>query len=277
MSGDSESPLIARAMPVNDTGTHIKHDEGRVVGRFRHADNTKSTHLSFFSPDHADAAHHRLHWHWPRDRRRRCVRDLSTRTANDCRKRPTSYICCANCAQGLGETCCPLIMTCLCRRAGVPKLGDITFFARALSVVEMQEIMVTGFTLQAVSAGKLPYNPPQTAFDTMAATQSQFFATAEGERANSGKDLAVEGSLSRQDTQLTMNPPVVAQDASIVVPETPNCPAIEAFGGIKTCRIMHEWDQEEEDTQNQRDGVPLKYWNLIQPAYRPAGAGPKGS
>jgi hypothetical protein len=139
----------------------------------------------------------------------------------------------------------------------------------------MKEIMVTGFTLQAVSAGKLPYNPPQTAFDTMAATQSQFFATAEGERADSGKDLSVEGSLSRQDTQLTINPAVLAQDPTIVVPVTPNCPAIEVFGDIPTCQIMHEWDQEEVDTQNVRDGDPLSYWNLVQPKYRPPGNGPK--
>jgi hypothetical protein len=57
--------------------------------------------------------------------------------------------------------------------AGIPKLGEITFFARALTVVEMKEIMYTGFTLQAVSTGKLPFVPEQTPFDTMAATQSQ--------------------------------------------------------------------------------------------------------
>ena len=36
----------------------------------------------------------------------------------------------------------------------VPHLGEITFFARALTTTEMDEIIFTGFTLQSISSGK---------------------------------------------------------------------------------------------------------------------------
>ena len=105
---------------------------------------------------------------------------------------------------------------------------------------------------------------------------NQAFATAEGERRDSGNELAVEGSLSRQDTKLNVDPPVVAQDPEINIPDTPGCPVIESFGAdLTSCQIMHEWGDKDTDMQNARNGINLKYWNLVQPAYRPAGVGPK--
>jgi hypothetical protein len=38
----------------------------------------------------------------------------------------------------------------------VPRLGEITFFPRQVSVVEMQEISRNAFTFEALASGKLP-------------------------------------------------------------------------------------------------------------------------
>ena len=82
--------------------------------------------------------------------------------------------------------------------AQIPTLGEITFFARALSVVEQEEIMFAGFTLHGISAGKLPFVPVETEFDRTNSKSSSSFSAASGERADATKELAIESSLSRQ-------------------------------------------------------------------------------
>ena len=65
----------------------------------------------------------------------------------------------------------------------VPRLGEVTFFPRQISEVEMQEISRQGFTFESLAAGKLPFQPPEnTPFDTANAVQAKQFAQAKTER-----------------------------------------------------------------------------------------------
>jgi tripartite-type tricarboxylate transporter receptor subunit TctC len=51
--------------------------------------------------------------------------------------------------------------------ANIPKLGEVTFFARELSPIEMEEIMRAGFTLNDIAVGKIIFSPEATHFDAI--------------------------------------------------------------------------------------------------------------
>ena len=58
-------------------------------------------------------------------------------------------------------------------------LGEVTFFAHALSQVEMAEIMLSGFTLHPIATGKHIVNPQVTAFDKSTFTNKEKFTAAD--------------------------------------------------------------------------------------------------
>ena len=95
----------------------------------------------------------------------------------------------------------------------------MTFFAHALSQVEMAEIMLSGFTLHPIATGKHIVNPQVTAFDKSTFTNKEKFTAADkltlSERAAAHSEQQVQGALSRQMMVLVaaavadVNPPEV--------------------------------------------------------------------
>jgi hypothetical protein len=103
----------------------------------------------------------------------------------------------------------------------------------------MQEIMFGGFTLQAIAMGKQIYTPEFTPFDKAASVTSEAFAQAKGERMVAMGDLQIEGTLIRQTTDFTTNPPVSPAVPNIKVPNSPQCTQIQTFGADTSCHIMN--------------------------------------
>lgn len=148
----------------------------------------------------------------------------------------------------------------------VPTLGEVTFYARALSAEEMDEIMVSGFTLQSIAAGKLPFAPEETSWDDATSTTKQAFADAQSERQRADKSLQVEGALTRQALAQIGTPPAVAPPLpKIDVSPQEQCGSIAALGADTSCHIMA---LEEED--GELDAVTSKeFFALIQAEYFP--------
>ena len=48
----------------------------------------------------------------------------------------------------------------------MPRLGEITLFPRRVSIIEMKEISQQGFTFEALSSGKLAFQPQKTPLTT---------------------------------------------------------------------------------------------------------------
>lgn len=118
-------------------------------------------------------------------------------------------------------------------------LGEVTFFARALTLVEQQEIMFAGFTLQAIAMGKKIYAPIQTAFDAAASTNAESFAAAQDARDTAAVASEIASVLLRQTTSLTINPPGNSAEPDIVVPARTSCRTITILGNDTSCHIMN--------------------------------------
>ena len=155
----------------------------------------------------------------------------------------------------------------------LPRLGEITFFPRQLTDTEMQEVISFGYTLESLAAGKQPFSPVKTAFDTTNAMQADSFATAQGERSEADGQMEVENSLNRMIMALpdlkysvhSWTASAMPAGSKVSVPLVPGCPQLALFGTSTSCHIMNDIaDYTTDDGGN-------KYLNLIQPAYRPAG------
>jgi hypothetical protein len=152
----------------------------------------------------------------------------------------------------------------------IPTLGEVTFFARALSQIEMEEIMRTGFTLNDIAVGKLVFAPEATSFDVMKSNNKEAFATARDERLLISRELHVEGSLLRQTVSLATNPiVVVSRDPPIIVENSSPCSPLAAYGNDTSCYIMKV---------SESDAIldtTLSYFPLIKPQYLTPGRGIK--
>ena len=120
----------------------------------------------------------------------------------------------------------------------IETLGDVKFFARALSRIEMQEIMFAGFTLQSIATGKQMYRPMETPFDTAASRNSESFASASDARAETLTNIEIQGALSRQTTSNTVNPIVIVREAEIVVNDSSPCRQVAGFGIATSCHFL---------------------------------------
>jgi len=118
-------------------------------------------------------------------------------------------------------------------------LGEVTFFARALNQEEMEEIMFAGFTFQSISVGKSIYTPERTRFDRANSKSTQAFSEAQGERSIIRQDTQVDGTLTRQITELIVSPTSNELLPNIVVPSLEGCPRITTFGASTSCHIMN--------------------------------------
>jgi hypothetical protein len=158
-------------------------------------------------------------------------------------------------------------------QAGVPRLGEITFFPRQVSVTEMMEIAQQGFTFEALTTGKLPFKPEKSPFDASMANQAKFFAQAKTEREVSTQEMHLENSITRMQTAEVANPPIdaymaLSTRARITVPAVPNCKTVPIFGSLTSCSIIKGTANETSPQTGDK-----KYMNMIPPAYRPAGLG----
>jgi len=156
---------------------------------------------------------------------------------------------------------------------GLPLLGEISFFARALTAEEMEEIMGSGFTLQSIAAGKLPFAPQETLFDNAASANKHEFLTAQSERADSEASMHLESSQVRQaieiadevDADTIARQRALLREPNISVSSIAPCEAVVAMGDESSCSIM---TLEEADAQ--RDATTGKeFFSLIQPEYLP--------
>jgi len=155
----------------------------------------------------------------------------------------------------------------------IPRLGEITFFPRQVSVTEMHEISQQGFTFEALAAGKLPFQPERTPFDAASSIQQRYFSEAKTERKTSTREMHLESSFNRMEIANIANPPIdtykdLSTRARITVPGIPNCKTVPIFGSTTSCSIMTGTaDEKSPQTGNKT------YMNMIPPAYRPAGLG----
>ena len=127
----------------------------------------------------------------------------------------------------------------------VPGLGEITFFPRQISVVEMQEISQQGFTFESLAAGRLPFQPEKSAFDTANAVQDIEFAEAKVERKVIMQKVHLESVFTRMETNAVSNPPInayqdLSQRAHITVPPVPNCKTLKIFGSTTSAFACKE-------------------------------------
>ena len=131
----------------------------------------------------------------------------------------------------------------------------------------MQEIVYTGYTLEAIAEGKAPYAPQQEMADTIITRTTTFFENAQGERQSAAVAQQVESAVSRSTIIFANTPPAVTTDPTINVVKKSSCTAIPCFGRDTSCRIIDDWtDAIETDTANNKQFI-----NLVPPAARPTG------
>jgi len=153
----------------------------------------------------------------------------------------------------------------------IPTLGEVSFYARALAQVEMEEIMGAGYTLNAIAVGKRIFAPETTPFDETRSKNEEAFENAKDERVSASQDLQVDGTLTRQMVYLTENPIDVVRDPPIIVPDSSPCSPVAAYGADTSCHVM---------SLNETDVIPdtalnSQYFPLIKPEYLPPGKGIK--
>jgi len=155
----------------------------------------------------------------------------------------------------------------------VPRLGEITFFPRQISVVEMQEISRQGFTFESLASGKLPFQPVHSPFDTANAVQAKQFDQARTEREIITQKMHLEHVFTRMETNAVAHPQIdayqdLSQRARITVPAVPNCKTVPIFGIGTSCHIIKGMA-----TETSPETGDKEYMNMVPPAYRPAGQG----
>ena len=156
----------------------------------------------------------------------------------------------------------------------VPGLGEITFFPRQVAVDEMNELSQNAFTFEALAAGKLPFLPEKSPFDTASAVQAKEFAHAKSEREIITQKMHVENVFTRMEINAVADPPTnayqeLSQRARITVPAVPNCKHVPIFGVRTSCHIMKGMVNEISPPET----GDKEYINMVPPASRPAGLG----
>jgi hypothetical protein len=154
--------------------------------------------------------------------------------------------------------------------ANIPTLGEITFFARGLSQVEMEEIMSAGYSLKDIAVGKAMFAPETTPFDEVRSKVVEGFADAKNERSSSMSESKKQGSLTR-GTMSNLDGKVKVEPPGMNV-TNPQCnvralPEFAAFQNETSCRKMKLTDQDSllDTTTNKW------YFPLIKTEYMQAG------
>jgi len=147
----------------------------------------------------------------------------------------------------------------------IPRLGEITFFPRQLSVMEMGEIITSGFTFESLAAGKEAFKPVKTQFDVSTARQTEAFAVAQGERSLAGMRIQVENAFNRLVTANFGLQAVPEPTPKIIVPaRQPSCPVVPIFGDATSCHIMGGFNA----TTDAATTGNTSFLPMLEPAYR---------
>jgi hypothetical protein len=157
----------------------------------------------------------------------------------------------------------------------IPELGEITFFARGLSQVEMEEIMAAGYTLNDIAVGKAMFAPETTPFDDSRSNTVEGFSDAKNERSSAMTESKKQGSLTRGTIALNLGGGGEVVPPGVNVPN-PQCNVrareeFAAFQNETSCRRMNLTDQDSllDTTTNKR------YFPFIKTEYMQAGKRPK--
>jgi hypothetical protein len=140
----------------------------------------------------------------------------------------------------------------------IPELGEITFFARGLSQVEMEEIMAAGYTLNDIAVGKAMFAPETTPFDDSRSNTVEGFSDAKNERSSAMTESKKQGSLTRGTIALNLGGGGEVVPPGVNVPN-PQCNVrareeFAAFQNETSCRRMNLTDQDSllDTTTNKR-------------------------
>ena len=121
----------------------------------------------------------------------------------------------------------------------IPQLGEMTFFPRPISAVEMKEIMVTGFTYQAIAAGKKALVPQRSDLEDFRVLQDEQFAEAKVEREEAAFNLQVQQVLTRAQVMEIRTETELSSYPEFLIEKTPNCRPVGAFGS-PPCNIVQD-------------------------------------
>jgi len=150
----------------------------------------------------------------------------------------------------------------------VPRLGEITFFPRQLSVTEMDEIMTSGFTFESLAAGREAFKPVKTQFDIAGARQTDAFAEAQGERTMANVKIQVENGFNRLVTTNANLQAVPEATPKIIVPRqvgsNGSCPDVPIFDDATSCHIMSGFNA----TTDAATTGSTSFLPMLEPAYR---------
>ena len=152
---------------------------------------------------------------------------------------------------------------------GIPMLGEIAFFPREVSVTEMAEVMFSGFPLQVIATGKLPFVPDTTILDDLRAEQTAAFQENSDIMKNVASTMIIENSYIRSDI-LDSKTQSVSTEPVLSVPLSQECQistkaTFTGSGNPPPCNIIQD------DLQLQSgalSGTTLKYYELFTPSLR---------
>ena len=140
--------------------------------------------------------------------------------------------------------------------AGVVQIAELTVISRKVSVNEMREIMSSGYTLQSLADGKLPFQTDGTEFDAMRSSQTVVATQAEQEREQRAYAAEVQAALSLAKAEEMHEPAAGSslESHSILdkVKSTASSSCNESWDGGTSCNMIDtDWSQSiRQDPQN---------------------------
>lgn len=174
---------------------------------------------------------------------------------------------------------------------GISKLGEITFYARIITLTEMQEKMFSGFTLQAISDGKLPFHPEATGLDVIKVEQKARFDESANHAQETDYELNIQHVISRASSQLAIEKEISKTHITVtptllrtlsVTPTTSIPSFLQQNNGEAVCRPVSFTGNNpppchiiQDDWQEQTDASGNKYFELLTPSMRGPGQSDK--
>ena len=151
----------------------------------------------------------------------------------------------------------------------IPALGEVSFFARAMSQIEMEEVMSAGHTLNSIAQGKGILNPESTSFDESKVVSLEGFADAKNERSSATSEREVQGSLTRGSLSSQASQAINEPGLNVSNPRCNITSRAEfaVYGPETSCNVMTLTDQDGllDTTTNKM------YFPLIKREYMPEG------
>jgi hypothetical protein len=160
---------------------------------------------------------------------------------------------------------------------GILTLGEIIFTPREVTKSEMLEMMSSGFTLQSIASGRLPFSPQQTRFDDLMLEQKYVFKESQKLMKSVNYNVLLESAHIRvglegyreEDKKAALSSD--ASEIALSVAPTPKCQTASFPGTTNQppCNIIQDVLEENVDESNNRT---LKYYEMFPPSLRNARA-----